>query len=62
MSNITVKKSTDKYPECNLCLVRENVYEIRRKDRHSGYVFQLCGRCLKDIHGQIIKDELFTEY
>lgn len=51
---IVLKKSKDRYPECNFCLQVDNVFEIRN-NLNCGFVMQICGKCLKSL------DEQFKE-
>lgn len=51
MNNILTKVSKDKYPQCNLCLSKEDVFEVRKKGRT--YVFEICKNCIKEIYNEL---------
>ena len=41
----------DRYKQCNFCLERENVYEIRNPKTWN--VVSICKTCINDIHAAL---------
>lgn len=44
----TIKEAKDRYKQCNFCLDREDIYEI--KNPKTWNVVSICKKCIKEIN------------